>query len=50
MAGTVLAVPACHHATGEMFWPRALGRAAKFMMLTLAIGRILEGQTLSAQD
>jgi hypothetical protein len=49
MTGTAHAVPVCHRATVEIFWPRAIGRAANLTILTPSTGRILESDILFKQ-
>lgn len=46
MTGTAHAVPVCHRAAVEIFWPRAVGRAANLTIRTPPTGRNLETETL----
>jgi hypothetical protein len=46
MTGIAQAVPVCHRATVEIFWPRVVGRAANLTILTPSTGRIPGSETL----
>jgi hypothetical protein len=46
MTGSAHAVPVCHRAAVEIFWPCAIGRAANLTIRTPSTGRILESEAL----
>lgn len=44
MTGTAHAVPVCHREAVEIFWPRAIGRAANLTIRMPSTGHILQSE------